>query len=85
MVRTTQGIVHGKRIELEEDLGIPEGQQVEIQVTVIESAREPPRKWGDGLRHCAGVLAGEWTEEDDRILEAIHNDRQISIRPSWAS
>jgi hypothetical protein len=29
------GKVHGKTIELEEDPGVAEGQQVEIQMTVV--------------------------------------------------
>jgi len=32
------------------------------------SAKEP---WGEGLRRCAGALTSEWTDEDDRILEAM--------------
>jgi hypothetical protein len=48
------------------------GQQVEIEVRII--ARKGP--WGEGLKRCAGALADDWTEEDDRILEEIHQDRK---------
>jgi hypothetical protein len=72
LVKTTHGTVHGRTIELDEDLGLAEGQAVEIQVKVIPQ----PTQWGDGLRRCAGALANEWTEEDDRILEGIHRDRK---------
>jgi hypothetical protein len=51
------------------------GQQVEIQIRVVTR----PESWGEGLKRCAGALASEWTEEDDRILEEIHQDRN---RPS---
>jgi hypothetical protein len=59
-------------IELDEDLGIPDGQSVEVRVEVITAKSQ----WGDGLRRCAGALADEWTSEDDRILEQIHQDRK---------
>lgn len=36
MLKTIHGKVHGKMIELDEDLGIAEDQEVEIQVKVIE-------------------------------------------------
>jgi hypothetical protein len=51
------------------------GQQVEIDIRII--ARKEP--WGEGLKRCAGILADDWTEEDDRILEAIHQDRKRGI------
>jgi hypothetical protein len=46
MLKTVQGIVHGKTIELTQDLGMADGQQVEVLVKTI-SSKEP---WGDGLR-----------------------------------
>ena len=76
MTKTVHGIVHGKTIELDEDLGIAEGQSVEVTVEVL-STKE---RWGDGLRRCAGALADDWTAEDDRILEMIHQDRKRETR-----
>lgn len=80
MIKPVHGIVRGKYIELTEELGVAEGQQVEVQVTVITTS---PR-WGEGLQRCAGALADEWTEEDDRILAAIHQDRQQDSRQELA-
>jgi hypothetical protein len=54
-----------------------QGQQVEIKVRVVPKRAEP---WGEGLKRCAGILADEWTEEDDRILEEIHQDRRRNSR-----
>jgi hypothetical protein len=71
MTRTMHGKVHGRTIELDEDPGVAEGQQVEITIKTV-AARKP---WGEGLRRCAGALADEWTEEDDRILEVIRRER----------
>ncbi len=76
MTRTMHGKVHGRTIELEEDPGVAEGEQVEITIKTV-SAKQP---WGEGLRRCAGALAGEWTDEDDRILEEIHEDRKRDSR-----
>ena len=74
MGKVLRGIVHGRSIELTEDLGIAEGQQVEITVKTIPNP--PPKRWGEGLRRCAGALAAEWTEQDDRILEEINQERK---------
>ncbi len=76
MNKTLLGKVRGKTIELDEELGVEEGQRVEITVKTLPTSR----RWGDGLRRCAGVLAHEWSAEDDRILEEIHQDRQRDTR-----
>jgi len=76
MTKTIHGTIRGRTIELAEDLGLNEGQSVEVRVTAV--TRTQP--WGEGLRRCAGALADEWTEEDDRILEEIHQDRKRESR-----
>jgi len=76
MTKTIHGRVHGKTIELDEDLGVAEGQQVQITIKTVQ-AKKP---WGEGVRRCAGALANEWTDEDDRILEEIHQDRKRDTR-----
>ena len=76
MTKTVHGIVHGKTIELDEDPGVADGQQVEITIKTVP-ANKP---WGEGLRRCAGTLADEWTEEDERILQEIHKDRKRDAR-----
>ena len=76
MTKTIYGKVHGRTIELDEDPGVAEGQRVEITIKSMP-AKKP---WGEGLRRCAGALADEWTEEDDRILEEIQEDRKRDTR-----
>jgi hypothetical protein len=76
--KTFHGVVNGKTIELSDDPGIPAGQEVEVVVTPSPSAKSP---WGEGIRACAGALANEWTEEDDRILEEIYQQRKSDTRP----
>jgi hypothetical protein len=79
MVKTVHGIVDGKTIELDEDLGVADGQKVEVQVKIISPKKRlpgPPRGWQPGsTRTAAGMLADSWMEEEDRILAEIHQDR----------
>jgi hypothetical protein len=72
MASTIHGVVRGKTIELKENPGVADGQQVEITIKSVPSQRP----WGEGLRRCAGALASVWTEDDDRILDEIHADRK---------
>lgn len=45
-MKTVYGVLHGKTIELHEDLGVPEGQEVVVQVEMVKTER----KWGEGIR-----------------------------------
>ena len=94
MTKLLRGIVHGKTIEVAEDLGMLDGQVVELLVTptapfepALESGQPPARKklpgpppgWRpDGTATAAGLLAKEWTEEDDRILERIYTEGKVA-------
>ena len=80
--KTLHGVVNGKTIELAEDLGVPPGQEVEVRVTVVPVRSEP---WGEGLRSCAGAMVDEWTEEDDRILDEIYQERKRDRRSDPAA
>ena len=70
MTKIVHGIVHGKTIEFDEDLGVAEGQEVEVQIKVIP----PTRKWGDGILRTAGALADD--TEWDGIMEQIYQERK---------
>jgi hypothetical protein len=76
-------ILGGKTIDLDEDLGVVEGQEVEVQVTMIHLKKRvpgPPPAWQpDRPSTTAGRLAESWTAENDRILDAIYRDRQREI------
>jgi hypothetical protein len=67
--------IHSKTIELDEDLGVAEGQDVEVQVKIVQ----PARKWGEGILGSAGG----WVDypEMDTIMEKIHQDRKLEWRP----
>ncbi len=75
-MKIVHGVIRGKTIELDEELGVADGREVEVQVKVIE----PAANWGEGLRRCAGILADDWSAEDDRILEEIHQSRKEDTR-----
>ncbi len=75
MTKTVHGVVHGKMIELNEDLGVAEGQEVELQVKVLS----PPRKWGEGILRCEGALVND--PEWDAIMEEIYQARKQEPRP----
>ena len=75
MTRTMHGTARARTIELDEDLGVADGQEVEVQVKVVE----PCRKWGEGILRTAGALADDpyW----DQIMDEIHQARKIERRP----
>jgi hypothetical protein len=80
MLKTVHGIVQGKTIELDEDLGVASGQEVEVQVRVISGKKSlpgPPPGWQPGSKKSvAGALADLCTPEEDRILDEIYRDRK---------
>jgi hypothetical protein len=75
MTKTLHGKVRGRTIELDEDPGIAEGQQVEVQMKVVE----PTRKWGEGIRRSAGGWADR--PELDAVMAKIHEARKLERRP----
>jgi hypothetical protein len=75
MTRTLTGIVHGKTIELEQDPGVADGQQVELQLTV--PATDEP--WGAAIRRTAGALVDD--SDWDRIMQELHGARKL-VRPT---
>ena len=66
------GTVRGKIIELEEDLGVPDGQEVEVQVTLLPAAAPPMR---EGLAKVYAVL-GERFQSGEGEVAARHNEHQ---------
>ena len=71
-VKPSRGVIHGKTIELVEDLGLTEGQEVDVIVRVRKLGPE----WGQGILNSAGAMAPYWTPDDDRILAEIEQDRR---------
>ncbi len=76
MHKVFQGVVHGRTIELAEDPGVGDGQIVHVVLSTPPAAEA----WGEGLRRCAGALADQWTDEDDRVLDQLHEERRRDAR-----
>ena len=74
MTKKLHGTVHGKTIELDEDPGVADGQEVELQIQIATA-----RKWGEGILRSAGGWA-EYPEMDD-IMEKIYQERKLERRP----
>jgi hypothetical protein len=77
-----RGVVHGKTIELDEETGLPNGQQVTITIqpvpdTEVSARRLPP---GEGIRRSAGAWADD-AEELDQYLEWNRQQRKASRPP----
>ena len=76
MTKVAHGRVHGRTIELTEDLGLVDGQEVEVSVRTVAAnmARNP----GDGLLRTEGALADDphW----DAIMDEIHRARKLERR-----
>jgi hypothetical protein len=92
MHKLLRGVVHGRTIEVAEDLGLLDGQAVELIVMpsvpsepptptlgtrrVHKELPGPPPGWSPGKPPTsAGLLANDWTEEDDKALNDIRADR----------
>jgi hypothetical protein len=76
MTKTLHGKVRGNLIELDEDLGLAEGQEVEITLRTVRSVRG--RRPGEGFLRTEGALDGD--QEWDEIMEQIHQDRKRDTR-----
>ena len=76
MIKTIHGTVRGNTIEFHQELGMAEGQEVEVQVTTIPKAH---RKTGEGLLRTEGALADD--TEWDVIMGEIYQARKLDGRP----
>ena len=68
-----RGTVHGKVIQLETDIGLPDGQEVTVSVRPFPAKEDPP---------CAGLYqsAGAWSDDPeglDAYLEKNRLGRQL--------
>jgi len=76
MTRTVHGVVRGKTIELTEDLGLCEGEEVELIVRTVRSGKSTQS--GEGFLRTEGALTDDpyW----DPIIEEIYQDRKKDTR-----
>lgn len=72
MTHIAHGRIHGRTIELDIELGVPDGQQVEVVVHPIE----PYSGWGEGIRRSAGAAAG--VDDFDEVFAQIERERKAA-------
>ena len=77
MTKTIHGIVHGKNIELDEEPGVAEGEEVEVTIRTISDP--VVRTSGEGFRRTEGALADD--TEWDAIMDEIYQSRKQERRP----
>ena len=80
MSRTIHGVVRGKSIAVEEDLGLAEGQVVELTIRAVPPPSMAGRQPGEGFLRTEGALADD--TEWDGIMEEIYRARKHERRPS---
>ncbi len=61
---TIHGVIHGKTIELERELGLPEGQRIAVEVRPVD---EPP-PWLERLVLDPAVRPGKFVIKATRLL-----------------
>jgi hypothetical protein len=69
-----KGVVRGKTIELDQSPGLPDGQEVTVNIQPV--SQEEPLAPGAGLRRAFGAWADD-AEEVDRYLEWNRQQRKI--------
>jgi hypothetical protein len=68
----SHGIIHGNIIELQNNPGFQDGQEVVVSVTAITAKQE-----SSGVsRHPPGSRVLNWTEQDDLILAELYRQRK---------
>ncbi len=72
MTMTVHGKAHGKIIELDEDLDLPDGQEVEVQVKVLPPSAPP---MSEGLAKVYAIL-GERFASGEPDVAARHDEHQ---------
>ncbi len=74
MIRNIHGRVHGKSTELDEDLGVADGQEVEVQVKVLP-ASQPQPPMSEGLAKVYEILGRRHSSGHTDTAER-HNEHQ---------
>ena len=70
-----RGVIHGRMIELEQDAGLPEGQEVTVTVRPLVRHEEKLAA-GDGIRRSAGGWSDD-TQGLDEFLQWNRKQRKI--------
>lgn len=81
MIQPLKGTIHGKTIELADDTGLPNGQQVAVIVHPIGGvASRTDSAALESLRRAAGAWAGDDEMGLERYLEWNRQQRKLGGR-----
>lgn len=72
MIQKVEGIVRGKSIEIAEELGLQDGERVELTVERVARGTDPARR---NVKRSAGISAEDEQEFDD-IFEQLERERK---------
>jgi hypothetical protein len=75
VTKTMHGKVRGRTIELDEDPGVAEGQEVEIQIRVVAPTRPSPPPMSNGLAKVYEILGRQHSSGYTDTAER-HNEHQ---------
>lgn len=78
-MKTLKGVIRGKAIELEEETGLLEGQEVTVTVEPVSRPSDAPDAL-EALKRAAGGWADDDAEGLDRYLEWNRRQRQAGRR-----
>ena len=80
MSTVLEGIVRGRSIELNQDVGLPDGQSVRVIVDIASHAELP---YVSDAREALIRAAGSWSDDTDgleRYLEWNRQQRKVTRR-----
>ena len=75
MTKTLHGTVRGKIIELDEDPGVPEGQEVTVEMTVLGPPANTTPAMSEGLTKVYEILGRRYSSGEPDTAER-HNEHQ---------
>lgn len=68
-----KGVVHGKIIELAEEPGLPDGQEVSVTVAPVSGSTSPTSSLAlESLRRAAGA----WADDPEELARYLEWNRQ---------
>jgi hypothetical protein len=75
MTKTLHGTVRGRTIELDEDPGEADGQEVRVQITVVEPSKPSQPPMSEGLAKVYEILGRRHSSGHSDTAER-HNEHQ---------
>jgi hypothetical protein len=75
MTKTMHGKIHGRTIELDEDPGMADGQEVELHMTVVGPPPNPQAPMSEGLAKVYEILGRQHSSGYTDTAER-HNEHQ---------